>query len=176
MIVAFSYSYRQLVLYSHFCASTTTIWLFGIPYIDHHLPQWWYIGLFSTRASITQTTRNVTLPFISISTMIWPWEFFSPHLASQQRWTIRLTSILVSHLASYTISQQGITPSKLSWLKTLWWDILFSMFVGEIRFHVLISTLQAYYNTYRGKCQPPIRYFFYKFYKIILYVHTSSPS
>ena len=65
------------------------------------------------------------------------------------------TSILVSHLASYTISQQGITPSKLSWLKTLWWDILFSMFVGEIRFHVLISTLQTYYTTYVGICQPP---------------------
>ena len=40
-----------------------------------------------------------------------------------------LTSILVSHIASYTISQQGITPSALSWPKTLWWDILFSMFV-----------------------------------------------
>ena len=40
------------------------------------------------------------------------------------------TSILVSHLASYTISQQGITPSKLSWQK----NTLVRYFIFNVRY------------------------------------------
>ena len=36
MSVDFSYSYRQPMLYSHFCVSTTTIWLFGITNSDYY--------------------------------------------------------------------------------------------------------------------------------------------
>lgn len=128
MIVDFSYSYRQPMLYSHFCASTTQSGCLALPTVAITTTAivYWLILHWSVYYP-DHRKRNFAIHINQYNDLTLRIFLSSPCLATKVNET--LTSILVSHIASYTISQQGITPSALSWPKTLWWDILFSMFV-----------------------------------------------